>query len=67
MRTARNVDRLRRIIRHAQAQIILAEQSKNYDRAYRAAMEAVHETSRMLNAMASYAQSRTTNRAHVGA
>jgi hypothetical protein len=48
------------MIRNTQTQIILAEQSKNYERAYRLAMNAVDETSRMLRAMASYTQAKQT-------
>lgn len=67
MRTTQNVDRLSRIIRNTRAQILIAEQTKNYDRAYKLAMNAVDETGRMLNALANYAQAKAENRAHAAA
>jgi hypothetical protein len=48
------------MLRNTKAQILMAEQSKNYERAYRLALNAVDETSRMLTAMANYAQSKQT-------
>jgi hypothetical protein len=67
MRTTQNINRLSRIIRNTQTQIILAEQVKNYYCAYRLALNAVDETRRMLNALSSYAQAKAENRAHVTA
>lgn len=58
MRTTRSIDRLAKIIQNTKAQILMADQSKNYERAYRLALNAVDETGRMLNALSNYASAK---------